>query len=435
MSIEIRLAEEDEIPVVTLKGRLDGYGAQQFDEGLKEIIRDDTRFVVFNLSGVDYLSSAGIRVFVGLKKRLKPRGGTFALVNVGEYPRSVLEMAGFLSVFDIYPTIEKAKAACREKTRDEGLLFGIKYPSYKVGDVTYRVEPGAPGTASLSITGTVDKVIRASITPADVRALGFRDAEYSLGLGALGKSREDAMPLLGEMVTLHGSMVYVPTDGHSTPDFFTPVRDDGEVKIYSGFNVALAGPFHDLVTFEAPGDTGITLGEIYNAIFSLARSHRKDFSGVISLVIWGIIDGLLSSEIRHSPLSGNAPRNHQSIMDPENYTEWMDVNREPRYHGDTLVGFGIGIDLASKLSSFSPDVLSALFYQHPDNLRSGAVYLHTHGVVFRDVPYDPVNELSRQIRAIVRDGEFVDMRHLLDETRLLKAKIGVSYITRIDTRK
>src|SRR5271157_767938 len=115
MSVEIRLAKEGDVPVVTMTGRLDGFGAQQLDESLKEIIPDDTRSVIFNLAGVEYLSSAGIRVFLGLKKRLKQRGGTLALANVQEFPRNVLDMAGFLKVLDIYPSVKEAETACHAR--------------------------------------------------------------------------------------------------------------------------------------------------------------------------------------------------------------------------------------------------------------------------------------------------------------------------------
>ncbi|MBP1706503.1 MAG: anti-anti-sigma regulatory factor (antagonist of anti-sigma factor), partial [Chloroflexi bacterium] len=39
--------------------------------------------------------------------------------------------------------------------------------------------------------------------------------------------------------------------------------------------------------------------------------------------------------------------------------------------------------------------------------------------------------LDSEIRKIVRQGEFVDMRHLLDTTRITRAIIGVSYISNI----
>jgi anti-anti-sigma factor len=435
MSIEIRLADEDEVPVVTLTGRLDGFGAQQLETGLKEIVRDDTRSVIFNLGGVDYLSSAGIRVLLGLKKKLKQRDGTLALINVRDFPKNVLEMSGFLKVLVIYPTLQEAQAACRVKPGEEGLLFGVKHPSFVVGGVTYAIEPGSPKVASLIVTGDLIKVLQSDITAQDIRTLGFKEADYSLGLGALGKDAADAMPLMGEMITLHGSMVYVPTDGHFTPDFFTPVRETGEVKIFTGFNVRLSGPFHELFAFETTQENGVSLDEIYSAIFTLAKARKTDFRGIVSLVIWGVVEGVISSEITHSPLKERAPANHKSIMDPENYGDWNDTNREPRYRGDTLVSFGFGIDLSGDLSTFSRNDLDALHYVHPGNKGSATMYLHNHGVVFRNTPYDPKFELSRQIKTIAEEAEFVDMRHLMDETRLRKAKIGVSYISAIEHRR
>ena len=75
------------------------------------------------------------------------------------------------------------------------------------------------------------------------------------------------------------------------------------------------------------------------------------------------------------------------------------------------------------------EVLSSLYYANP--LNTGAakeMYLHNHGVVFRNVPYDASLDLNTQVKKTVTDGEFVDMRHLLDSTRLRKAKIGIAYI-------
>ena len=98
------------------------------------------------------------------------------------------------------------------------------------------------------------------------------------------------------------------------------------------------------------------------------------------------------------------------------------------YRGDTLVSFGIGIDLAAAPRT-SAEVLSLLYYANP--LNTGAakqMYLHNHGVVFRNVPYDASLDLNSQVKKITADGEFVDMRHLLDATSLRKAKIGIAYI-------
>ncbi len=434
MSIEIRIAKEGEVPVVTMTGRLDGFGARQLDESLREIVPDDTRSVILNLAGVGYLSSAGIRVFLGLKKRLKQRGGTLVLANVGEFPGNVLEMAGFLNVFEIYPSVKEAETACRSRIGEGDLLPVTDSRTFSENGITYSVEQRSSQPASLIITGDLRKVFDATLTPVDIRSIGFAEADYSLGLGALGKDVGDAIPLLGEMITLHGSMVYVPTDGHYTPDFFTPVKETGDVRIFTGFNIALSGQFHEILTFETGQEGGVSLAGLYSSIFSFAKGRRKDFKGIVSLVLYGIAEGVISSEIRHSPVASGRPSNHKSIMDPENYNEWNDTNAEPRYRGDTLISFGIGIDFSSDLSGYDEELVHALSYVHPSNKGDISMYLHNHGVIFRDVPYDPRSEISHQVKTTTRDGEFVDMRHLLDTTRVRKAKAGITYISSLATR-
>jgi len=57
--------------------------------------------------------------------------------------------------------------------------------------------------------------------------------------------------------------------------------------------------------------------------------------------------------------------------------------------------------------------------------------LHNHGVIFECLKWRHVLNLDSEIRRIVRQGEFVDMRHLLDTTRITRAIVGVSYISNI----
>jgi hypothetical protein len=238
------------------------------------------------------------------------------------------------------------------------------------------------------------------------------------------------MPLLGEMITLHGSMVWLPTDGHNTPDFLTPLSTGGDVLVYTGFNVTLDGPFNEYFTLETEDPRGVSITDIYRTIFSYARERMKSYSGVIAVTMWGVLAGLNSSGIKKSPVAAAAPPGGISIMDKKHVNDWLASDTSFSYKGDTLVSFGIGIDLTRDLSSsFNPENLAALYYANP--LNNGAakqMYLHNHGVVFRNIPYDASLDLNTQIKKIVTDGEFADMRHLLDSTRLRKAKIGVAYI-------
>jgi anti-anti-sigma factor len=97
-----------EILVFSIDGRLDSYGASILDETLKDVMKDDDLFILFDLEKVPYLSSGGIRTFLKIEKILKERGGKLHLSNIQHYPQEVLEMAGFDQIFSIYSTREDA---------------------------------------------------------------------------------------------------------------------------------------------------------------------------------------------------------------------------------------------------------------------------------------------------------------------------------------
>jgi hypothetical protein len=172
----------------------------------------------------------------------------------------------------------------------------------------------------------------------------------------------------------------------------------------------------------------VSISDIYRVIFSSAKERVKTYRGVVAVTMWGVLSGFASSGLKKSPVFGSLPES-ESIMSPSRAHEWIASDAGTAYQGDTLISFGIGIDLTTDLSSFRPEVLESLYYANPLNKEAGKeMYLHNHGVVFRNAPYDATLDLNTQVKKIVTDGEFVDMRHLLDKTRLRKAKIGIAYI-------
>jgi anti-anti-sigma factor len=428
--MEARSERKDGVLIFFVSGRLDAFGAQQLDTWTREALHDDDRELVLDLTDCGYLSSGGLRVFNALKKEMKRRNGRFALAAVGEYPKKVLDMAGFSTVFDLFPTTDLAVTDITHKRKNLTLFNEIFYKKIMGEGVQLTVEPGwMTSPPVLRVLGDLNKVLYSRITEPDIKARKFSEITYSLGLGALGASVTEAMPLMGEMITLHGSMVWLPTDGNNTPDFLTPLDHDSDVVVYTGFNVTLDGPFNEYLTLETSRPDGISISDIYRTIFSSSKERVRSYHGVVAVTIWGVLAGLSSSGIKKAPLAESAPPNGVSIMDPSQVHEWMASDTGTSHKGDTLVSFGIGVDLTADLSFFPADKISSLYYANP--LNKGAVkqmYLHNHGVVFKNVPYDASLDLNTQVKKIVTDGEFADMRHLLDSTRLTKAKIGIAYI-------
>ena len=97
MTIEIKKnAEETIIEVV---GRLDTITAPSLDKTITEDL-GDTKNLVLNLKGVEYISSAGLRVLLAAQKKMA-KLGTMKLTNVREEVMEVFEMTGFADILVI----------------------------------------------------------------------------------------------------------------------------------------------------------------------------------------------------------------------------------------------------------------------------------------------------------------------------------------------
>jgi anti-anti-sigma factor len=430
--MDMRFERRASVLTACPSGRLDAFGAGELDGQIRATLHDDDRALIIDLAGCPYLSSAGIRIFALCQKEMHRRGGGFALANVPEYPMKVLDTAGFTSVLPIFPSVDAAYADLLRFISDTRTDNGGSPPGDRGAAISFSEVQENTLRASLHIIGDLTNVLYSRIEPKDVRICRFSEVGYSLGLGALGASVEDAMPLFGEMITLHGSMVWLPTDGHNVPDFLTP-RDParGDVYVYTGFAATLRGPFSEYLTLVSH-DEPVCLTELYRIIFSHAKNRKEGFSGIVAIALFGIIDGVASTGVIKSPTKSHAPPDGSSIMSPQNLSSWIATDTRYSYTGDTLVAFGIGIDLTHDLSAFDPADVSALSYINPANRGDGEMYLHNHGVVFRNVPYDDSQDLNTRIRKIVTEGEFLDMRHLLDTTRIRRAKAGIAYISTIE---
>jgi anti-anti-sigma factor len=419
--------------VVAPEGRLDAFEAAGLGKELEALIKEDDSYLVLDMAGVPYLSSGGIRVLLAAYKKLATKNGGVCLCSLTEYPSQVLKMAGMDTIFTIYGTVDEAvdRISILEKM-ERSQKDWRQLPCYHRSHTGFHVFHATDRAASLKIVGNLMKVMHATLDSGDIRQRHFSEAEYSIGLGALGGSMDDCLPLLGEMMTIGGTMVWLPTDGNDTPDFLIPQKDTGEVVINTGLNLALDGEFNDIILVGNADDSQpLTIGDLYEALFDIARERGTAHRSLISVAMVADLEALFSSGVKISPIKKFSPVNKGMITDPENIAQWMDINNEPKFPGRTMVSFGVGLDLTADLSGLSKSALDNVFYLHPANIGSKKTMLHNHGVVFKSLKWHHVLDLDSEIRRIVRQGEFVDMRHLLDTTRITRAITGVSYISNI----
>ncbi|WP_317137531.1 STAS domain-containing protein [Methanochimaera problematica] len=428
--MDIITERKEGVLIFSLEGRLDTNGAELFGSAVKNMVHSDDKAVVIDLKDVPYISSSGIRVILGLKKEMKKREGEIVLCSLQEYPSKVLDMAGLLNIFKTTDSVDEGIKKAKTGIDTLSLIDELKNPSTLRNGVHYTFESGIVSKNTIFICGDAESVFNSSVTEENISEGNF-DIEYSFGLGAMGIDKKDAMQRLGEMLMIQGTIIWLPTDGSTVPDYFTPVKSTGDIVFYSAQNVILNGSFADIITFETEREEGISIKELYEEIFSFAFERQRNCNGVISVVISGVIDEYYGSRIKRSPVLSNSPHPKGRIDDAENVSEWFKTDITGSYAGDTIISAGIGIDLKNpKISVYDPSTIDSLRYSHPGDLK-GDTIIQTHAAVVKGISWDKKQDIKNVIRELSESGEIIDVSHLLSKTKLRKGKVGVSYPEKI----
>ncbi|MBF0458008.1 MAG: STAS domain-containing protein [Nitrospirae bacterium] len=107
MSISIR-QQSSEIAVVIINGRVDTAIAPEVEKEINGVIAGGKNKIVVDLSGMEYISSGGLRVFLGSAKALKAKGGDLCLCGLTANVLKIFKLAGFTKVFNICETETQA---------------------------------------------------------------------------------------------------------------------------------------------------------------------------------------------------------------------------------------------------------------------------------------------------------------------------------------
>lgn len=83
-----------------LEGKLDTVTAPELEAVLKESLPGSDE-LTFDFSGLEYVSSAGLRVLLSAQKSMNVTGGTMKLTGVNELVNEVFEVTGFSDILTI----------------------------------------------------------------------------------------------------------------------------------------------------------------------------------------------------------------------------------------------------------------------------------------------------------------------------------------------
>ncbi len=105
--MQIDINTENSILIITLKGSIDSKTASEVQQKVLEASVESDN-VIIDLTKVDFVSSAGLRVLLMVYRQIKSKNGKVILVGVSEEITEVMEMTGFINFFEIIDTVTNA---------------------------------------------------------------------------------------------------------------------------------------------------------------------------------------------------------------------------------------------------------------------------------------------------------------------------------------
>lgn len=98
--MEVTTEQFKRCDLVKATGRIDSKTAPQLANAFESITEDNRFKIVFDMSGVEFLSSAGLRVLINVQKACKRwNRGELVLANVSQRIQETLDLAGFVPLF------------------------------------------------------------------------------------------------------------------------------------------------------------------------------------------------------------------------------------------------------------------------------------------------------------------------------------------------
>ncbi len=114
MSLKFDIRHVDKVAIVDLSGRLTmGEAAGMLRDTIKELIAEDCKQIVLNLSDVSYIDSSGLGELVGAFATLSNRGGRLKLLNLQKRVHELMQITKLVTIFEVFEDEGKAVRSFR----------------------------------------------------------------------------------------------------------------------------------------------------------------------------------------------------------------------------------------------------------------------------------------------------------------------------------
>ena len=106
---EVDRKEDGNIIVLYIKGYLDAHTAPKLEQEFQNLINEQKYKIIVSFKELNYISSAGLGVFMGFIETIRENKGDIKLANMSPKIFRVFDLLGFPTLYDILENEDEAK--------------------------------------------------------------------------------------------------------------------------------------------------------------------------------------------------------------------------------------------------------------------------------------------------------------------------------------
>jgi anti-anti-sigma factor len=397
--MQITTNETDHWLEMRVEGRFDNDWAGHVNEAIDEALRRGSHTVVMDLSGVSFLSSAGLGSLVRAHKHFKEIRGFFGVADTTPHVEEVIRLTGLANML----LCDREKVRQSLPSSQTTLL-----PSHRIAAPAgmefeiYDLEPQA--RLSCRCYGDPQPLLDGGYGERQCRSVKFPTDTIGLGLGALGRGFADCQGAFGEFLAVGGGAAHQPTRDAARPDYqfgtgnFIP-------QVQTLYGLSCRGDFAQLIRFEPDHDSPHVQ---FSALVEQCLVHSH--TNLAGMVFIAESAGLVSAKLRRSP-AGEAANGHGRFAHPE-IRRWLSFTPEHAFSHTLALVTGIA---SRGIPTGHAAALAPLL--RPLGPKS-EVLGHFHAAVFSYRPLKKRSlDLATTIKTLFESEDLQAVLHLLHDDR------------------
>ena len=98
--MKTEIQQQGDTVTAILEGRLDTAAAPETEKEIQPLYDLNGQTIVFDCSKLEYISSSGLRIFLGVLKNAKPKGSRVSIIGLNPDLKNIFAMTGFNHLFD-----------------------------------------------------------------------------------------------------------------------------------------------------------------------------------------------------------------------------------------------------------------------------------------------------------------------------------------------